>query len=329
MPLRQQNELRKMENELEDPIEDHSLVEAQLHWGEEEPTLPSSSSSSVSSSYSVLFLETLEEEADPETPSPPQDPQSVCPSPAPVAPTPLSQSKDDASGSQDDEGPSPSHDQEHADASQSGSLHLKVADLVEFLLLKYCAKEPTTQAEMLSVVLRDAQDHFPEVLSQASELIQLVFGLDVKEVDPSEHTYVLVPTLGLTWDGVLSDGQSLPKTGLLVVLLGVILLQGECAPEEEVWAALDRMGVCAGKEHCIYGEPRELLTQVWVQEGYLEYHQVPHSDPVRYEFLWGPRAHAETSKLQVLERMFTVSEKDPRSCPSLSEEAMIEEEEGS
>lgn len=69
MPLRQQNELRKMENELEDPIEDHSLVEAQLHWGEEEPTLPSSSSSSVSSSYSVLFLETLEEEADPETPS--------------------------------------------------------------------------------------------------------------------------------------------------------------------------------------------------------------------------------------------------------------------
>lgn len=55
-----------MENELEDPIEDHSLVEAQLHWGEEEPTLPSSSSSSVSSSYSVLFLETLEEEADEE-----------------------------------------------------------------------------------------------------------------------------------------------------------------------------------------------------------------------------------------------------------------------
>uniref|UniRef100_A0A4X1SZD8 MAGE domain-containing protein n=1 Tax=Sus scrofa TaxID=9823 RepID=A0A4X1SZD8_PIG len=202
---------------------------------------------------------------------------------------------------------------EHADASQSGSLHLKVADLVEFLLLKYCAKEPTTQAEMLSVVLRDAQDHFPEVLSQASELIH-------------EHTYALVPTLGLTWDGVLSDGQSLPKTGLLVVLLGVILLKGECAPEEEVWGALGKMGVCAGREHCIYGEPRELLTQVWVQEGYLEYHQVPHSNPAHYEFLWGPRAHAETSKLQVLEHMLRVSERDPRSFLSLSEEAVIEEE---
>ncbi|KAB0398869.1 hypothetical protein E2I00_006064 [Balaenoptera physalus] len=49
------------------------------------------------------------------------------------------------------------------------------------------------------------------------------------------------------------------------------------------------MRVYAGKQHCICGEPRELLTKVWVQEGYLEYRQVPHSDPAHYEFLWGPR----------------------------------------
>uniref|UniRef100_A0A8C3WM82 MAGE domain-containing protein n=1 Tax=Catagonus wagneri TaxID=51154 RepID=A0A8C3WM82_9CETA len=322
MPLHQQNELRKMEKELEDP------VEALVFWGEEEPTL-SSSSSSVSSSYSVLFLETLEEGVDAEAPSSPQSPQDDYPSPAPMAPTPWSESEDDASSSQDDEGSSPSRDQEHADASQSGPLHLKVADLVVFLLLKYCAKEPTTKAEMLSAVLRDAQDHFPEVLNHTSECLQLVFGLDVKEIDPSEHTYVLVPTLGLTWDGMLNDGQSLPKTGLLVMVLGVILLKAECAPEEEVWGALGKMGVCAGREHCVYGEPRELLTQVWVQEGYLEYRQVPHSDPTSYEFLWGPRAHAETSKLHVLEHMLRVSERDPRSFISSSEEAMIEEEEWS
>ncbi|KAJ8788017.1 hypothetical protein J1605_005534 [Eschrichtius robustus] len=78
------------------------------------------------------------------------------------------------------------------------------------------------------------------------------------------------------------------------------------------------MGLCAGRQHCIYGEPRELLTKVWVQEGYLEYRQVPHSDPARYEFLWGPRAHAETSKWQVLEHLLWVNSLDPRSLPSLS-----------
>ena len=36
-------------------------------------------------------------------------------------------------------------------------------------------------------------------------------------------------------------------------------------------------------------------------EGYLEYLQVPDSDPACYEFLWGPRAYVETSKFKVLE----------------------------
>ena len=29
-------------------------------------------------------------------------------------------------------------------------------------------------------------------------ILPSVFGLEVKEVDPSEHTYILVPTLSLT-----------------------------------------------------------------------------------------------------------------------------------
>ena len=84
----------------------------------------------------------------------------------------------------------------------------------------------------------------------------------------------------------------------------------------------------AGKQHCICGEPTELLTEVWVQEGYLEYWQVPHSDPAHYEFLWGPRAYAETSKCQVLEHLLRVNSLDPRSFPSLCAEGVSDEEEG-
>lgn len=45
----------------------------------------------------------------------------------------------------------------------------KVADLVAFLLLKYRKKELTTQTEMLKIVSKDYQDHFPVIFSQASE----------------------------------------------------------------------------------------------------------------------------------------------------------------
>nr|XP_058907182.1 LOW QUALITY PROTEIN: melanoma-associated antigen 9-like [Kogia breviceps] len=216
---------------------------------------------------------------------------------------------------------------EDAESLLQDALHLKVADLMGFLLLKYRQKEPSTKAEMLTV-LKDYQDHFPVVFRRACECMQLVFGVDVKEVDPCDHSYVLVPTLGFTCDAVLSDGQCMPKAGLLVLLLGRIALSGDRCPEEEVWGALGKLGVCAGREHRIYGEPRELLTEVWVQEGYVEYRPVPHSDPARYEFLWGPRAHAETSEWQVLEHLLWVNSLDPRSSASLWAEGVSDEEEG-
>ena len=86
------------------------------------------------------------------------------------------------------------------------------------------------------------------------------------------------------------------------------------------------MRMCVGREHSIFGEPRELLTQVWVREGYLEYQQVPDSDPARYEFLWGPRAYAETSKEQVMAFVLRVRQRTWRTFPLLSAEAEREED---
>ena len=86
------------------------------------------------------------------------------------------------------------------------------------------------------------------------------------------------------------------------------------------------MRMCVGREHSIFGEPRELLTQVWVWEGYLEYQQVPDSDPARYEFLWGPRAYAETSKEQIMAFVLRVKQRVLRAFPLLSAEAAREEE---
>ncbi|XP_019490349.1 PREDICTED: melanoma-associated antigen 10-like, partial [Hipposideros armiger] len=241
------------------------------------------------------------------TPSPPHSPQSSCPSPSAMEAIPWSQSEDEGSSSQEEEGPSTSEITE-------GALCLKMVRLLAFLFLKYHAKEPTTKAEMLSSVIREHQDHFPEIFSRISQCLLLVFGVDVKEVDPSDHTYILGTALGLTYDGM----ESVPKTGLLVMVLCVILMEGDSASEERVWKVLNDMGVYEGSEHYIYGEPRELITKVWVEEQYLEYRQVTDSDPARYEFLWGPRTHAETSKLKVLEFLFRVSTRNASSIPSLS-----------
>ncbi|XP_059534601.1 melanoma-associated antigen 10-like [Myotis daubentonii] len=308
------------------------------------PVASSSSSSTSSSSYPLLSSnpstseeegeeqeENVEEEENEEqeevpaaagAPSSPVSSPSAHASPtALAAAAPLSQSI-----SEEGEGPSTSWALPGTESLPRCVINDKVADLVGFLLLKYRTKEQTTRAEMLSSIIREHQDHFAVIFREASECMQLVYGIDVKEVDPTSHTYVLVTNLGLTYDGMVSDEHSMPKTGLLILILSIIVLEDDCVPEERIWEALNAMGVHAGMEHSIYGEPRELLTRVWVQEQYLEYRQVPNSDPARYEFLWGPRAHAETTKLKVLEFLSQVSGSDPRSFTHFYQEALREEE---
>ena len=51
---------------------------------------------------------------------------------------------------------------------------------MKFFLLKYLAKQLTSQAEMLKKVLKDNQEHFPVVFSQASEYLQVVVDVEVK-----------------------------------------------------------------------------------------------------------------------------------------------------
>ncbi|XP_059535869.1 melanoma-associated antigen 10-like [Myotis daubentonii] len=286
------------------------------------PVASSSSSSTSSSCYPLLSSNPSTSEDAAGAPSSPVSSPSAHASPtALAAAAPLSQSISEEGG-----GPSTSWALPGTESLPRCVINDKVADLVGFLLLKYRTKEQTTRAEMLSSIIREHQDHFAVIFREASECMQLVYGIDVKEVDPTSHTYVLVTNLGLSYDGMVSDEHSMPKTGLLILILSIIVLEDDCVPEERIWEALNAMGVHAGMEHSIYGEPRELLTRVWVQEQYLEYRQVPNSDPARYEFLWGPRAHAETTKLKVLEFLSQVSGGDPRSFTHFYQEALREEE---
>ncbi|XP_016020053.2 melanoma-associated antigen 10-like [Rousettus aegyptiacus] len=257
--------------------------------------------------------------------SPLQSPERVCVSPSVMMVTPSIESHQ-GSSSQKEEEPSTSQALSDPRPLLKDAIDDKVANLVNFLLLKYRKKETTTKVEMLSSVIKEYQNHFPKILSQASECLQLVFGIDVEEVDPHNHSYVLVNTLGLTYNGMLSDEQSIPKAGLLINILGVIFTDGNCSSEEHIWEVLRVMGVYDGEEHFIYGEPRELITKVWVQEQYLEYRRVPNSDPARYEFLWGPRAHAETSKMKVLEILAKINNTTPNAFPVCYKEALRDEE---
>ncbi|XP_075394461.1 melanoma-associated antigen B16-like [Tenrec ecaudatus] len=203
----------------------------------------------------------------------------------------------------------------------------KVAVLVNFLLFKYQNKEPITVEDMLNNVIKEYKDNFAEILKKANERLEIVFGLEVKEVDPTNHCYTIIIKLGLTYDGMLSETQGMPKTGLLILLLGIIFLKGNRATEEEVWHVLNKMGIYSGKKHFIYGEPFKFITGELVQENYVEYKQLPNTDPPCYEFVWGPRTYTEISKMKLLEFLSKTYGGAPDCFPVQYADALKEEAE--
>nr|XP_031302505.1 LOW QUALITY PROTEIN: melanoma-associated antigen B3-like [Camelus dromedarius] len=233
--------------------------------------------------------------------------------------------KDD--NSLDDEHPSSSNVSPSTEGICSDTLTSKVSLLEQFLLYKYKMKQPIMKEDMLKMVHQNYHDQFDEILKKASERIETVFAVDVKEVDSTSHCYDLVSKLKLPNNGRVRPGRGLPKTGLLMTILGVIFMKGNCAAEEDIWRFLNMIRVYAGRKHFIYGEPRKLITKDLVRLKYLEYRQVPDSDPPRFEFLWGPKAHAETSKMKVLEFLAKVNDTVPSAFPSQYKEALQDEEE--
>ncbi|XP_005406470.1 PREDICTED: melanoma-associated antigen 10-like [Chinchilla lanigera] len=256
---------------------------------------------------------------------PPQCPErGSLPSNA-VAASPLSESHL-GSSSEEGQGSFPLLALPETTSLGSDVLDDKVAELMEFLSLKYLLKEPTTRAEMQMIVTKDYEEHFPVIFGEASKCMQLVFGIDIEEVGPNSHFYVLTPSLGLTYDGMVNDEQNHPRTIVLIIILSVIFIQGNRAREEAIWEVLSGMGLYPGSEHCIYGEPRKFLTEDLVQEQYVACVEVPNSDPPQYEFLWGPRAHAETSVEEVLEFLGKLKDSKLRILPDCQEECSEDEE---
>uniref|UniRef100_A0A8C6F9U1 Melanoma-associated antigen B16-like n=1 Tax=Monodon monoceros TaxID=40151 RepID=A0A8C6F9U1_MONMO len=241
--------------------------------------------------------------------------------------TTISSSKsDEVSSSQEREtGSASSKSLSETENLPTDPLDEKVIFLVQFLVQKYQMRDLITKADVIDDVIREYKDDFLEILRRASECIGLVFGIDVKQVDPTSHSYALINKLSLTYDTRLSGDEGMPKTGLLIIILGVIFMKGNRATEEEIWKGLNMMDLYSGRKHFIFGEPRKLITKDLVEEQYLEYCQVPNSNPPRYEFLWGPRAHAEASKMKLLEFLTKIHESDPTCFPSQFEEALRDE----
>nr|XP_004663730.1 melanoma-associated antigen B10-like [Jaculus jaculus] len=202
--------------------------------------------------------------------------------------------------------------------------------LVHYLLYKYKKRETViTQSELLRNIDQIEKKHFTKTLKKVCDYLEFSFGLDLKVVGPSKRIYELKSKLTSRYESEVNDETQIPCTNLIMTILGFIFMSDNCAAEKQVWEMLNKMGLYDGEEHYIFGDIRKLITEDLVEKGYLDYRWVLNSDPPLYEFLWGPRAHAETSKMKVLEFFAKHNNTTPLAYPSYYKEALKDEEERS
>ncbi|KAF6090884.1 hypothetical protein HJG60_012249 [Phyllostomus discolor] len=164
---------------------------------------------------------------------------------------------------------------------------------------------------MLKDVIREYDEHFPEIIERATYTLEKKFGIHLKEIDKEEHLYILVCTQDSS-ARLLGKTKDTPRLSLLLVILGVIFMNGNRASEAVLWEALRKMGLRPGVRHPFLGDLRKLITDDFVKQKYLEYKKIPNSSPPEYEFLWGLRARHETSKMRVLRFIAQYQNRDPR-----------------
>ncbi|XP_042305226.1 non-structural maintenance of chromosomes element 3 homolog [Sceloporus undulatus] len=219
----------------------------------------------------------------------------------------------------------PSQVQRNLERRPQNQVEQKVNELVQFLLVKDQKKIPIKRKEILNYVIKDYKDIFPEILKRANKTLEQVFGLEVVEIDPKYHTYILISKLPPLEEDVMKEDENSPKMGLLIIILSLIFMRGNVVKESAVWEMLRRLHVeCSGKKHRIFGDVKKLVTDEFVKQKYLEYIRLPLTDPPEFEFRWGPRAAKEISKKQILQFVAKIQNKNPKTWTNQYNEAEAE-----
>ncbi|ELW62846.1 Melanoma-associated antigen E1 [Tupaia chinensis] len=196
-------------------------------------------------------------------------------------------------------------------------LESKARKLVQLFLLMDSTKLPIPKKGILYYIGRECSKVFPDLLNRAARTLNHVYGTELVVLDPRNHSYTLYNRREMEEIEEIVDSPNRPGNNFLMQVLSFIFIMGNHAKESAVWAFLRGLGVQSGRKH--------VITCRYLSQRYIDSLRVPDSDPVQYEFVWGPRARLETSKMKALRYMARIHRKEPQDWPQQYREALEDE----
>lgn len=177
-------------------------------------------------------------------------------------------------------------------------LNRKASELVRYLLFMDRKKYPIKRADITKNVLKEHGKAFNQVFERAKKDLQKVFGIDVVEIEVGKSKGYILINESIAQGNLIDWGDDLPKIGLLLVVLSLIITSDHdfVITESQLWHTLKRFGIEPKAEHKVFGDADKLISQEFVRQCYLDRKKVVGGDETAYEYRWGQRAEKELSK---------------------------------
>lgn len=177
-------------------------------------------------------------------------------------------------------------------------LNRKASELVRYLLFMDRKKYPIKRADITKNVLKEHAKAFNQVFERAKKDLQKVFGIDVVEIEVGKSKGYILINESIAQGNLIDWGDDLPKIGLLLVVLSLIITSDHdfVITESQLWHTLKRFGIEPKVEHKVFGDADKLISQEFVRQCYLDRKKVVGGDETAYEYRWGQRAEKELSK---------------------------------
>ena len=155
-------------------------------------------------------------------------------------------------------------------------------------------KYPIKRADITKNVLKEHAKAFNQVFERAKK----VFGIDVVEIEVGKSKGYILINESIAHGNLIDWGDDLPKIGLLLVVLSLIITSDHdfVITESQLCHALKRFGIEPKAEHKVFGDADKLISQEFVRQCCLGRKKVVGGDETAYEYRWGQRAEKEISK---------------------------------
>ncbi|XP_076232093.1 non-structural maintenance of chromosomes element 3 homolog [Calliopsis andreniformis] len=191
--------------------------------------------------------------------------------------------------------------QDSNDRSISEDQSQLVNSVIRYLFLLDKRKQVINKIRIIKNAFGGQGKHFQFIMKRTGDLLSKIFGYRLVELENTK--YMLVNEIDNTFPHLYPlRGEGCQQVLLFIVLTHIFMHEESCS-EELLWDFLTNLGIeCSENRHDSYfGNVKHLISEVFVNQGYINKTVVEQNDLSKVEFKWGPRANHEFSRRKSLE----------------------------